>query len=223
MIAFLILLLGGQLLSPNHAFEQPLKVSHSNLSYLALFKEKTTFRMLLAVSLIQAAHATYYTYSAIYWAENGISTENVSLLWGLSVVAEICLFFFSNRLFRTTKISSLIIFSVIMSFFRWMILANSVNMGWLIFSQLLHAFTYSVCHYAMVRYISMQAPEKIAKLQALYIGCASCILMAVFTLFAGEVFKYSPSYSFGVMAFIVLPAIFIVPKRFCAVTNDKKH
>ncbi len=34
-------------------------------------KVPTTFKMLIAISLIQSSHAAYYAYSTIYWASQG--------------------------------------------------------------------------------------------------------------------------------------------------------
>ncbi|EJS91882.1 putative 3-phenylpropionic acid transporter, partial [Pasteurella multocida subsp. multocida str. Anand1_cattle] len=62
--------------------------------------------MIIAISLIQGSHATYYAYSVLYWTSLGISVQTTSLLWGLSVIAEMLLFFFSTKLFRTWKVSA---------------------------------------------------------------------------------------------------------------------
>lgn len=215
MLAWLIFLGLGQLSTPTVGFiDQTETQSSTNVSYWALFKQKTTLKMMLAVALIQSSHAAYYSYSTIYWADNGISTQTASLLWGLSVVAEILFFFFSHRLFKAWRISHLVMISAIISIVRWSLLAETVNLFGLVTAQLMHAFTYAMGHYAMIRYISTQPAEHIAKLQALYFGLASCMLMALFTFIAGQVYRVSAEGSFWLMALFALPALFIVPKRF---------
>ena len=76
------------------------------LAVLAL-KNNTTLRVLLASSLIQGSHAAYYVYSVLYWTSLGMSVSQTSLLWGLGVIAEILLFFFSRRLLQNWKVSTL--------------------------------------------------------------------------------------------------------------------
>lgn len=66
----------------------------------------------------------------------------------------------------------------------------------------------------MIRYLSTQPTEQMAKLQALYFSFASCIFMALFTFITGLVYQVSPTGSFWLMVLFALPAIFIVPKRF---------
>lgn len=221
MAAFFVLLILGQNLPPTQTFSESDSSQQATpqVTYWQLLKESTTLKMLIAVSLIQSSHAAYYTYSTIHWSNHGISTETSSLLWALGVIAEILLFFFSNRLLKPWKISQLIFASGLMSVIRWAILATTTDIYLLTFSQLLHAITYATGHYAMVRYISTQPTEHIAKLQGLYFGFASCMVMALFTVAAGLVYSYSASGSFWLMLLLVLPAFFFIPKKF----NVKVH
>ncbi|OOH92104.1 3-phenylpropionic acid transporter [Pasteurellaceae bacterium 15-036681] len=205
----------GLMVNPTRYFDEKAKnKSQDDLSYGQLLKNSTTLRMLIVASLIQASHAAYYAYSTIYWTEQGISTQNVSLLWGLAVSAEICFFFFSNRLFKAWKISHLVILSVIACVVRWALLATATNAIALGFIQILHALTYGVGHYAMIRYIAMQPTEQMPKLQALYFGSSNCALMALFTFVAGFSYQTSPALSFGLMMVFVIPAFLIIPKKF---------
>lgn len=215
LLGFLVMLGCGQLLNPSQWFhDQPKTQTQNDIGYWLLFKVPTTWRMLLAVSLIQASHAAYYAYSTIYWNAQGISTQQASLLWGVAVLAEIVFFFFSNKLFKTWKISHLIMLSALGSVLRWILLANISDFSLLVIVQCFHALSYGMGHYAMIRYIATQEVKHIAKLQALYFGCASCVLMALFTFIAGLAYQHSPTVSFWLMVIFAAPALFIVPKRF---------
>lgn len=215
MTAWLVMLGLGQLTRPTQGFTDQVQPEQSSqIGYLELLKQPTTLKMMLAVALIQASHAAYYSYSTIYWAENGISTQSASLLWGLSVAAEILFFFFSHRLFKAWKLNRLVIISASFAIIRWGLLASTTQIIGLAVMQLMHAITYGMGHYAMIRYISAQPAEQIAKLQGLYFGLASCMLMALFTFIAGAIYPMSAEGSFWLMALFVLPAIWIVPRRF---------
>lgn len=215
IVGFLILFGLGQFAKPTVGFEeQSVANSKSSITYLQLLKEAATLRMMIAVSLITASHAAYYTYSTIHWSEAGISTEMTSLFWGLAVVAEILFFLVSKRLFKSWKISHLMILSAIFAVIRWGIMGSTTEIASIIFAQLLHSVTFGASHIAMIRYISMQSAESITKLQGLYFGLASCAFMAAFTFVAGVVYQYSPSLTFWLMAAFVIPVVFIVPKKF---------
>lgn len=215
IIGWLVMLGLGISFQPSQRFEEQSQREQSDsTSYWSLFKQPTTFKMLAAISLIQASHAAYYTYSTIYWQSAGITTQQVSLLWGLAVCAEILFFFFSKKWFKAWKIQHLIILSAVATMVRWTLLASTTELVLLIAMQVLHALTYGMGHYAMIRYISAQPLDQIAKLQALYVGLASCVVMALFTFIAGVIYQSSPTTSFWIMVAFALPAIFIVPKRF---------
>ena len=214
LIGWLVFLGAGLTVKPTQDFIQTEAKAQSDLSYLQLMKVPSTFKMLIAVSFIQASHAAYYAYSTIYWVSEGISPQWASLLWGLAVVSEILFFFFANRLFKTWKISHLMILSAVGAMMRWMLLASTTNISALMVMQLFHSVSYGAGHYAMIRYLSTRPTEQMAKLQALYFSFASCIFMALFTFIAGQVYQISPTSSFWLMVLFALPAIFIVPKRF---------
>ncbi|MCK3655739.1 MFS transporter [Pasteurellaceae bacterium Macca] len=214
LILWLVLLGLGLSLPPRQLFQQDSQVQKTtSISYWQLLKSPTTLKMLLAVSLIQSSHATYYAYSSLYWASEQISTQQISWLWGLAVAAEIAFFFFSKKWFKAWRISHLIIISALVSALRWGLMTFNNEFLPLAFIQLLHAMTYGMGHYAMVRYISAQPVEHIAKLQALYFSSAGCIMMALFTFIGGAIYEVSAITSFAVMALVALPAIWLVPKK----------
>lgn len=182
-------------------------------SYWQLFKQPTTMRMLLAVSLIQGSHATYYAYSAIYWTSHGIATQTASWLWGTAVVAEIALFFLANKLFKTWKTYHLMLFAALGAMLRWALIASSLEVSAIALAQTLHAVSYAVGHCAMIRYISTQPVQHIAKLQALYFSLASCIVIALFTFISGLIYPHSPTFSFWLMLLLAAPALLIAPRQ----------
>lgn len=227
LMGWLVFLGIGIMLNPTQKFAEnpPLASEHSlkktdtnqpqaEMGYWQLANVPSTRRMLIAISLIQASHAVYYAYSTIYWTSSGISTQNTSLLWGAAVAGEITFFFFANKLFKAWRTQHLIMLSAVGAIVRWTILASTSHFTVLLFAQLLHAISYGMGHYAMIRYISTQPIAHTAKLQALYFGLASCIAMALFTFIAGQLYQLSPVWSFWLMAIFVIPALFIVPKRF---------
>lgn len=214
MVGFLVLLGLGQSLTPTISFEAQVESNHSSVSYMQLLKEPETLKMMVGGALILSSHAAYYTYSTIHWSNAGISTEMTSLFWGLAVLAEIFFFLVSKRLFKSWRIYHLMLLAAIISVIRWAVMASTTAILPMMLIQLLHAITFGMTHFAMIRYISIQSPERVTKLQGLYFGLANCAVMAAFTFIAGMFYQDYPSLTFWLMAVFVIPAMFIVPKKF---------
>lgn len=183
------------------------------VTYRQILQNRTTLRFLTAVALIQGSHAAYYTYSTIYWVEQGISIQISSLLWGLAVIAEVVLFFFSSRLFKSWSISALFYLTAIAACLRWLLFSYADNLVFIMLLQLMHCLTYAANHYAIVRYIFTQPDQHIVKLQALYSGISSCIAIAVLTFISGIAYRYSPLLAFISMALFAGAAIFVIPHK----------
>lgn len=211
---FMLFLSLGQSLKPTVALQQSSDDHNANSpSYWQIFKEPTACRMLIVVSLILGSHAAYYTYSTLYWSSLGISTEMISLLWGVAVVAEIGMFFFAKRFLSNVRIHYLMMVAATVTILRWLMLANISEAGWFIPEQCLHSFSFAMTHFAMIRYISSQEVEKIAKLQGLYFGLSNCAVVAVLTFVSGLLYQESPTSMFLLMAAIIVPIYFLVPRK----------
>lgn len=193
--------------------DEPSEQATAEVRYWDLLKNNTTLRVLIASSLIQGSHAAYYVYSMLYWTSLGIPVSQTSLLWGVAVVAEILLFFFSRRLLQNWKVTSIFYLATFACIVRWLGLA-AANAIWLIaILQLLHSLTYAVAHYGMVRYITTQPQAHISKLQALYNGFSNSAMVAILTALSGVIYPYSPAFTFILMAIVVAPAFVVTPRK----------
>lgn len=193
--------------------DEPSEQATAEVRYWDLLKNNTTLRVLIASSLIQGSHAAYYVYSVLYWTSLGIPVSQTSLLWGVAVVAEILLFFFSRRLLQNWKVTTIFYLATFACIVRWLGLATA-NTIWLIaILQLLHSLTYAVAHYGMVRYITTQPQVHISKLQALYNGFSNSAMVAILTALSGVIYPYSPAFTFILMAIVVAPAFVVTPRK----------
>ena len=193
--------------------DEPSEQATAEVRYWDLLKNNTTLRVLIASSLIQGSHAAYYVYSVLYWTSLGIPVSQTSLLWGVAVVAEILLFFFSRRLLQNWKVTTIFYLATFACIVRWLGLA-AANTIWLIaILQLLHSLTYAVAHYGMVRYITTQPQAHISKLQALYNGFSNSAMVAILTVLSGVIYPYSPAFTFILMAIVVAPAFVVTPRK----------
>ncbi|WP_250602069.1 3-phenylpropionate MFS transporter [Serratia marcescens] len=180
-------------------------------SLWALLKEGPVWRFLLCVTLLQGAHAGYYSFGSIYWQEAGYSASTIGYLWSLGVVAEVIIFASSNVLFRRWNARNLLLLSACCGVLRWSLMAYSTELGWLLLIQILHCGTFTVCHLAAMRFIAARQGQEVIQLQAVYSALAMGGGIAVMTVIAGFLFEHWQGGVFWVMAAVAAPALFIRP------------
>lgn len=177
-----------------------------------LLAEPQVWRFLLCVTLLQGAHAGYYSFSSIYWQEAGYSAATIGYLWSLGVVAEILVFAFSNVLFRRWTARSLLLLSAISGIIRWGMMASTTELAWLILIQILHCGSFTVCHLAAMRFIAARRGADVIRLQSVYSALAMGGGIAIMTVISGFLFEHYQGGVFWVMALIAIPALFIRPR-----------
>ncbi|QUY48027.1 3-phenylpropionate MFS transporter [Serratia plymuthica] len=176
-----------------------------------MLKEGPVWRFLLCVTLLQGAHAGYYSFGSIYWQEAGYSASTIGYLWSLGVVAEVIIFASSNFLFRRWNARNLLLLSACCGVLRWSLMASSTELGWLLVIQILHCGTFTVCHLAAMRFIAARKGPEVIRLQAIYSALAMGGGIAIMTVIAGFLFEHLQGGVFWVMAAVALPALFIRP------------
>ena len=176
-----------------------------------LLRENAVWRFMLCVTLLQGAHAAYYSFSAIWWQESGYSASTVGYLWSLGVVAEIIVFALSSRLFRRWSARDLLLLSGICALIRWSLLGASTALPLLIVAQILHCGRFTVCHLAAMRFIAARQGAEVIRLQSLYSALAMGGGIAVMTMICGVLFAHLQGHLFWVMALVALPALFLRP------------
>lgn len=212
LIISILAMLLGMMLKPS-VMPQGEARSHSEAdrSLREMLKEGPVWRFLLCVTLLQGAHAGYYSFGSIYWQEAGYSASTIGYLWSLGVVAEVIIFASSNFLFRRWNARNLLLLSACCGVLRWSLMASSTELGWLLVIQILHCGTFTVCHLAAMRFIAARKGPEVIRLQAIYSALAMGGGIAIMTVIAGFLFEYLQGGVFWVMAAVALPALFIRP------------
>ena len=212
LIISILAMLLGMMLKPS-VMPQGEARSHSEAdrSLWEMLKEGPVWRFLLCVTLLQGAHAGYYSFGSIYWQEAGYSASTIGYLWSLGVVAEVIIFASSNFLFRRWNARNLLLLSACCGVLRWGLMASSTELGWLLVIQILHCGTFTVCHLAAMRFIAARKGPEVIRLQAVYSALAMGGGIAIMTVIAGFLFEHLQGGVFWVMAVVALPAMFIRP------------
>ncbi|WP_340621082.1 3-phenylpropionate MFS transporter [Xenorhabdus siamensis] len=213
LIFSVAIMLLGMMLKPSIMPEGKIKVENTNtVSFKKLLSEKSVWQFLLCVTLLQAAHAGYYSFGSIYWEKAGYSASTIGYLWSLGVVAEVVVFTFSKQLFRHWSARSLLLLSAICGVIRWGLMGTFTELPVLIIIQILHCGTFTVCHLAAMRFIGARKENEVIRLQSVYSALAMGGGIAVMSAIGGFLYEHMGSGIYWVMALVALPAIFLRPK-----------
>lgn len=221
LLVSILAMLVGMLLKPSVLPKGESRAQNEpSRSWRELLSEGPVWRFLLCVTLLQGAHAGYYSFASIYWEEAGYSAATIGYLWSLGVVAEVVIFASSNFLFRRWNARNLLLLSAVCGLLRWGLMATTTEIGWLLLVQVLHCGTFTVCHLAAMRFIAARQGAEVIRLQAVYSALAMGGGIAVMTVVAGFLFEHYQGGVFWVMVAVVVPALFIRPPA-VAVSNSR--
>ncbi|MCC7250755.1 MFS transporter [Hyphomicrobium sp.] len=172
---------------------------------------------LLAAGAVQGAHGMFYTFGALAWQAQGISTAWVGALWGVAIAGEVALFAYSGSVVRRWGPVTLLVAAAVAAVARWGLMSLSPPLAVLVPLQLLHMLTYSASHLAAMHFISRAVPERAqGTAQALYATVAAGVLLGGATLLSGWLYAWVGGHAYlamAVLAAIGLAAALVVRAR----------
>lgn len=153
---------------------------------LRLLGSRTFLVFLVAAGTVQGAHAMFYTFGALHWRAQGLSTAWVGALWAIGVLAEVALFAYSGAVVRRVGPAALLIAGAAGAVLRWTAMSLDPPLAVLVPLQLLHALTYSASHLGAIHFISRAVPGGGGgTAQALYATMATGLMIGLATLASG--------------------------------------
>ena len=169
-----------------------------------LFASRFTV-FLVAASLSNASHGMMYSISAVYWTSLGFSTFQIGLLWAAAVLAEVGLFFFSNRVVEDAGVARLLCIGLFGGAMRWLGMGFATSLYMFAALQTLHAISFACAHLALMHFIRQNVPAKLRNTaQALYTAFAGGLLLSSVTWASGPLYT-----QFGGHAYLFMAAISI--------------
>lgn len=176
-----------------------------------LFQTKGFLVVTILAVLLQGAHASYYSFGFIYLDDLNVSGLWIGVILNVAVLFEILFFRVSDRMLANVKISTMFLIAAIGSTVRWIVVFLFPITAVFVVTQMLHAISFGIAHYAFIQYISTRLPkQQIASAQGMYAAFAMSLSTAFLTIPAGYLYDISPGLAFLGMAVCTVPAIFIV-------------
>ena len=181
-------------------------------NFLRLVLQPTILCFLVASFLLQLSHGPYYTFYTLYLVENyGYSSTASGLLWALGVLAEVGIFIVMHQLLRRFSLRSLMLFSLIVTCGRWLLIGYCADsLALLLFAQLLHACSFGIAHAVSIELVRTHFKgANQGQAQALYSSLSFGAGGAAGALIGGLLWDYSASTTFLLAALSVLVAFII--------------
>jgi PPP family 3-phenylpropionic acid transporter len=176
---------------------------------VALLRLPVFRRVVLVAALILGSHAMHDTFSVIRWRAAGVSPQAISVLWSLSVAAEVVVFFVLGPwlLRRLTPAGA---GCAGCHGGRSAMAGRSVHHHIVALSliQPLHGLTFALLHLACMRLLAQSVPDTLAATaQAIYgtvgVGAATALL----TLVSGWLYARLGAAAFAIMGALCLAAL----------------
>ncbi|PKH11640.1 3-phenylpropionate MFS transporter [Planomicrobium sp. MB-3u-38] len=176
-----------------------------------LLKSKAFLTVLIVSILLQGAHAAYYNYGFIYLQDIGVNSFYIGLVLNVAIIFEIIFFAKADTWFDRWSVSSMFLLAGIGSTVRWILIFMFPSVWVFIFSQVLHALSFGVAHFAFIRYIFEKLdPLHIPAAQGMYAAIAMSLSVALLTFIGGFLYEISPGLSFLGMIAFSFPAIIVI-------------
>ncbi|UZJ43997.1 MFS transporter [Marinimicrobium sp. C6131] len=171
---FLMMTWGSVLIAPAPS-NTVLKTHLSDGNIWKILRRSTVWGLFLAVFLLQLSHGPYYTFFSVYLDGLGYQRSSIGLLWSLAVASEVCMFMAMHWLSEWFSLRTLLIASLAIATVRWLMVGFlSDSIWWVGVSQLMHSFTFTAAHVAVVQLIRKHFGDRYqGQGQALY--CSFCI------------------------------------------------
>jgi len=132
------------------SFIVPEKLNTPHVEYSPIWhviKQPKVLAFLVVCFLMLCSHGPYYTFYTIYLQEQGYSSYMIGVLWAVGVLAEVIIFLLMHRLLPVFGTRKLLITTLLLTTFRWLIIGFFVtDLSMLFLAQLIHAFSFGVFH-----------------------------------------------------------------------------
>ena len=160
---------------------------------------------IVAVGLIQAAHAFNYGFSTLVWRGQGISEGMIGLLWAGGVAAEVLFMWLMEPWRRKWGPWAMLLVAGVAAVVRWGAMAFEPPL-WLIWPlQLLHALTFAASFLAGLQMVDrLSPPQSVSVAQTLSSALSSGVLLGLAMALSGPLFDAYGAAGYAAMAVLAL-------------------
>lgn len=166
----------------------------------ARFLDTGFILVVLAAGCVQASHAAYYAFSALFWSGIGLSGIWVGGLWGLGVITEIGLFAMSAGVRARLGVTGLLALGIGGAVLRWLLFPLASDPASIAALQLLHGLSFGATHLGAVAFVARNAPPQWAGAAQGVMSMAGGVVTAIASAAAGLLYATGAVPAFAAMA-----------------------
>lgn len=146
---------------------------------------------MLSAILLQMSFGSFYSFFALYMTDLSYSGKQTGFFIAIGVLAEIGIFLVASRVIARVGVKWVLFVSLLLTTLRWFILAIIPEyIGSIIFSQILHAFSFGMTHATSVYFLHHYFSEGFqSRAQALYVSIAFGVGGAIGSFVAGQTWQ----------------------------------
>ncbi len=123
-------------------------------SFSSIIRSSHVLAILVVCFLMKFSYGTYYTFYTIYLIDYGYSESMIGVLWGVSVMAELILFYYAGRFIQRFAISHIFMVCILVAGLRWLMIGtNPSSLTILFIAQCTHAITFAIYHAAAIEWV----------------------------------------------------------------------
>ena len=191
-------------LLPNRVAGTPPANAVASASTKTLLAIPVFRRLMVVAALIGGSHALHDGFEVIRWRAAGLSPNQVSILWSLSVAAEIVVFLLlGRRILDRIGPGRAMMLAALAGIVRWGAAAQTAWFPVMALVEPLHGLTFALLHLACMDMIGRVVPANLAATaQAFYATVAMGVVSAAVTLASGPLYGLLGSGAFWAMALL---------------------
>ena len=174
----------------------------SRNAFATLLRIPVFVRLMIVAALIGGSHAMHDSFEVIRWRSAGMTAAESSVLWSLSVAAEVVVFLLvGRRLLTRLGPGRAIALSAVAGTVRWCAAALTASFPVMAIVEPLHGLTFALLHLACMDTIARSVPLKLAATgQAFYATIALGATTCAMTLASGSLYAHWGAGAFWPMA-----------------------
>ncbi|NQZ90582.1 MAG: MFS transporter [Colwellia sp.] len=154
LVSFIFFMLFSSHLVPE---QSQTKQETQPLSLMSALRKSTSTGMFIAAFLAQVGQGAYIGFFSLTMQQHSAGLDIIGYLWSVAVIAEVVMFVVVYRIISKFGADKLLALSFLITALRWIAVAFYAELIPLMFiAQLLHAFTYSATHSAIIELIRQQ-------------------------------------------------------------------
>lgn len=138
---------------------EPESSAAHTLAGIAGLRQPGILLVIIGAAMLNASHGFYNVFAVMHWTALDMSTGTASVLWSISVVAEVALMWSFASVAKRFSARKCLLFASLVGAARWFLTGTEPGLVSLVLLQSLHSITFGLTYLACVNFIARRIHE----------------------------------------------------------------